>query len=180
MIPKPLSKWGLSSIAQQKVKKELWAWLDLFIKQADGQQGNVFRADFVNDKFFYFTNCNDILAKDPECKAIETNPKIGKRKQKVLLQLFVRALLGENLTKVLKCSHCGFEGEIINSTVNGHYRYCPKCKKIGLVGYVPTMSDSLNDTMIQIANTTQVTTSPLVDEMKQLKYRRNKNGRKDI
>jgi len=140
--PRTLDEWKLSPEAKKTVKRELAKWVKLLIEQADGREGNVIRANFLKDEFFYFTNCNDILKDDPEYKAHETDNRIIKRKQKVMLQLLLKQIMGEKLGRVLKCSHCGYEGEEMRKTVNGHYRYCPKCKKISLTSYVPTMIDA--------------------------------------
>jgi len=139
---KSIKDLGLPKKEQKKIETWLNQWLDLFIKQADGQEGNVHRADFENDDFFYFTDCNDILIKDPEGKSVETNPKIRARKRKVRLQLLIKTLLGYNFDRPLKCTHCGYEKCSIDATVNGHYTYCPHCKKISLVGYLPTIIES--------------------------------------
>ena len=125
-----------------KDRKKVEAWLreilDMFIEKADGQEGSVFRADFENLDFFYFTNCNDILKDDPEYKAQETNKKIRRRKEYVKLQLLIKTLLGEKVGQKKKCTHCGYEDCYINGVSNGHYIFCPKCKKITLVSYLPT------------------------------------------
>jgi len=149
--PKTIDEWKLCPKAKKTVKRELSKWLTMLTKQADGRTGNVIRCDFTKDDFFYFTNCKDILSNDPEYKAHETNNKIIRRKQKVMLQLLLRQIMGENLRKVLKCTHCGYEGEEMLKTTNGHFRYCPKCKKVTLVSYVPTMVNATGTALSKIA-----------------------------
>lgn len=136
-MTKPITEWGLTVEAEAIVRKELKRWLKLFIKQANGQQGNVFRADFKNIDFFYFTNCNDILSKEPESLSVEGNLDIRRRKRTIMMQLFVKTLLGEKLGKILKCSHCGYVGERIEGcqSMGGHFKFCPKCKKTTIVTY---------------------------------------------
>lgn len=132
--PKPITEWGLSCRDYVKVKKELNKWLKLFIKQANGRAGNVFRADFIKDDFFFFTSCADL---SPESKGVESQLSIRTRKRKVMMQLFIRTLLGEKLGKVLTCTHCGFVGERIEASesLGGHFKFCPKCKKTTIVTY---------------------------------------------
>ena len=115
----------------EKVEAWLQEWLDLFIKQANGKQGWIYRADFEHNDFFYFTDCKDILEKDPEAKGQENNLDIRRRKRKVLLQLFVKTLLGKKLGTTITCNHCGFSPCWIEGLKdgNGHWVYCPKCKK---------------------------------------------------
>jgi hypothetical protein len=127
---------------EAKVQEWLTDWLTMFVEQADGKEGNVYRADFANEDFFYFTDCNDILAKDPEGKAQETNPNIIRRKQRVHLQLLLKTLLGEKIGKKIKCTHCGYEDRYIGKMYNGHYVYCPKCHYLSLNGYLETIGKS--------------------------------------
>jgi len=149
-MSKPLSvdNWRLDpnrcdvKYVRRRIKSELKKWIDLMIEQADGQEGNVFRFDIIKNDQFFFTNCNDILSKDPECKAHETNPLITRRKIRVFMQLVLKQISGGPIHKMLKCTHCGFEGEEMRGTVNGHYRFCPKCKKIAMVGYQDTIRES--------------------------------------
>ncbi len=135
--PKSITEWGLSPIALAKVKKNLNQWLKLFVKQASGGAGNVFRANFIENDFFYFTSCGDVLRNNPEAKGSEDALSIRERKRKVMLQLFVRTLLGEKLGKILTCSHCGYVGEKIegSKTGGGHFKFCPNCKKTTISTY---------------------------------------------
>ena len=119
----------LTKQTEAKVKAWLDEWLEHFIEAAQGETANVYRADFDKMDFFYFTNCNDVLSKDPESLGDESNLTIRKRKRTIMLQLFVRTLLGEELGTKLKCSHCGYPEMHIDGTDNGggHFTYCPKC-----------------------------------------------------
>lgn len=148
--PRSIEKWGLTPKDEKKVKKELNKWLQLLITQAKGREGNVHRADFIREDFFYFTDCTDILKDDPECKSVETNPRIRARKQKVMCQLLIKNILGINLTRELKCTHCGSTNMRIDSTVNGHFTRCKNCEKISLVGYTPTLGASVEDILSRI------------------------------
>lgn len=128
---KTLDDLGLCKKSRKKIENWLQEWLDLFIKQANGKQGWVYRANFENNDFFYFTDCKDILEKDPEARAQENNLTIRSRKRKILLQLFIKTLMGKNLGTTITCDHCGFSPCWINGLPDGtgHWVYCPKCKK---------------------------------------------------
>ena len=134
---RPINEWGLTRSAEGIVRKELRLWLKIFIKNAGGRTGNVFRADFIKDDFFFFTECNDKLLNNPESKGVEDALSIRRRKRMVLFQLFIRTLLGEKLGKILKCTHCGYIGERIEASksLGGHFKYCPNCKKTTIVTY---------------------------------------------
>lgn len=136
---KSLKDLKLTKKTEKKVEAWLKEWLNLFIDKADGRTGNVFKADWEKDEFFYFTECNDILKDDPESKSVESNEDIKRRKTMVKQQLLIRQLLGEKLGKKVKCSHCGYEDTEMYSCVNGHYNWCPHCKKIKLTGYLDTI-----------------------------------------
>jgi len=127
-----LNDLGLCKKSKKKVEEWLQEWMDLFIKQANDKHAWVYRADFTKDDFFYFTDCKDILEKDPEAKAQENNLAIRNRKRKIMLQLFLKTLLGQNMGLItITCNHCGYRGCWINGLKdgNGHWVYCPKCKK---------------------------------------------------
>lgn len=137
-IPTPIDKWGLDKRSLKIVKRELNRWLQLFVTQANGATGNVYRANFIEDDFFFFTNCQDILAKEVESKGVENNQKIGKRKNKVWLQLLIRTLLGETFYKEYHCTHCDYVGETIIAGFpdgGGHVTFCPKCGKTDICTY---------------------------------------------
>jgi hypothetical protein len=134
---KTIDDLKLSKKAKAVVKTWLDEWLNMFIAQAQGREGTVHRADFVKDDFFYFTDCTDILSKDPEAKGQENNRSIVNRKQKVMLQLFVKTLLGTVNCKKIKCSHCGYSDRYIGPLSNGtgHFMYCPHCKYTTICTY---------------------------------------------
>lgn len=141
---KTIKDLKLRKKTEKKIHDWLDEWLDLLIDQADGREGNVYRADFPGDDFFFFTECNDILLKDPESKSKETNPAIMRRKSKVMQQLLIKTLMGEKLGKKLKCSHCGYDNRIIQTMYNGHYTYCPNCGYLVLNGYLETIEESMH------------------------------------
>lgn len=134
---KTINDLKLSKKAKAVVRTWLDEWLDMFIAQANGRQGTVHRADFANDDFFYFTDCTDVLSKDPEAKGQEESRSIIKRKQKVMLQLLIKTLLGTVECKKIKCSHCGYPDRYIGPLSNGtgHFLYCPKCQYTNICTY---------------------------------------------
>jgi len=153
---KTLNDLKVSKKTKEKIYQWLDEWLELFIKNADGRTGNVFRADFENNDFFYFTECNDILINDPESESVETNIDIRRRKRNVMMQILIRTLKGEKLGKQIKCTHCGYEYCSIQAVFNGHYVYCPHCKKIKLTGYLPSFMHTAGETFEQLIETKEV------------------------
>lgn len=119
----------LSKKTKAKVEDWLLGWLGLFVSQADGRMGNVYRADFEKMDFFFFMECNELVSKEVESKGVEDSLKIRRRKRAVMNQLLIRTLLGEDLKKFIKCSHCGFGDCCIGGLPSGggHYVYCDKC-----------------------------------------------------
>ena len=144
---KTLNDLKLSKKTKQKVYSWLGEWLDMLIKQANGEEGNVIRADFPNEDFFFFTACKDILNKDPECKSSETNPAIIARKRKVMMQLLIKTLMGQKIGRKSPCSHCGYEDRLVSHMYNGHFVYCPHCGYLVINGYLPTMEDSVKNVL---------------------------------
>lgn len=134
----PITKWNIPEKYIAVVREELGAWLQLFISLAGGRTGNVYRADWENFDLFYFTECNDLVSKEIESTGVEAALDIRRRKRAVLMQIFIRSLLGEDLNRKLKCSHCGLpDGVYIGGLPSGagHYRYCPKCGKTDICTY---------------------------------------------
>ena len=140
---------------EAKVQEWLKEWLLMFIQQADGRQGNVYRADFEKEDFFYFTDCKDIISKDPEFLAQETNSDVMRRKQRIHLQLLLKNLLGEFVPKKIKCTHCGYEDRYIGKMYNGHYVYCPKCHYLVTNGYLETMGESVVEVLQKLTEEAQ-------------------------
>ena len=129
---KTLDDLKLCKKSHKKVEEWLTEWLNMFIRQANGRTGWPYRADFEKDDFFFFTDCKDILSKDPESMGQESNELIRSRKRKVFLILLMKTLLGrKNICDEIKCGHCGYKPCWIDSLRNGtgHWVYCPKCKK---------------------------------------------------
>jgi len=135
--PRSVDEWKLDKKAKRVVKQELKKWLKLFIEHASNEQGNVYRADFINNDFFYFTDCKDIFKDNPEAKGVEDNIRIRNRKRMVMNQLLIKTLLSDFVPKHIKCSHCGFENVHIDSMkdMGGHFKFCPKCGKTDLSTY---------------------------------------------
>lgn len=132
--PLPIQNWGLDKKTQKRVEKELMKWYNMFVAQADGKTGTVYRSDFINDDIFFFTNCQDIDGIEQEDN-INANLRIRSRKQKVLLQLLILNLLGKAPHIDAKCSHCG--GEVyVDAIDSGHFYFCKKCGKIDCSTYL--------------------------------------------
>lgn len=146
--PKAITEWGLDKRSLRKVREQLKNWLDLFYKQADYREGNIYRADFVNQDFFFFTDCRDILSKDPEGTGQEFNLEIRKRKRNVFNQLFIKTLLGLQIGKKIKCSHCGFDDVFISGFDGGHYTFCSKCGKTDICTY----PNAYNNTIVNVVD----------------------------
>lgn len=135
--------------SRKKVEEWLQEWLDLFIEQANHKHGWVYRANFEKDNFFFFTDCKDILEKDPEARGQENNLAIRSRKRKIMMQLFLKTLLGQNLGLItITCNHCGYRGCYIEGLKDGtgHWVFCPKCKKTD-VHVFPAGYDTCMDTI---------------------------------
>jgi len=176
---KTLDDLGLCKKSRKKVEDWLQEWLDLFIKQANGKQGWVYRANFEKNDFFYFTDCKDILEKDPEARAQENNLAIRSRKRKVLMQLFIKTLMGKKLGTIIKCNHCSFEPCWIEGLPNGtgHWVYCPKCKKTDIHVFPEGYDNCMNTIKLEIAkrrNQSPIKICPdckkLIEEMQSYKY----------
>lgn len=156
---KTLNDLKLCKKSRKIVEDWLQEWLDLFIKQANGKQGWPYRADFENNDFFFFTDCKDILEKDPEAKGQENNIAIRNRKRKVLLQLFVKTLMEKkNICDTIKCGHCGFRPCWIEALGdgNGHWTYCPKCKKLEIQVFPEGFDNCINTIKREIAKNTKL------------------------
>jgi len=134
---KEFDELGLKPKDLQKVKNWLHRWINHFTRMADGAKGNVKRYDLYNLDFFYFTDCRDILSKNPESKGVEDAKSIRKRKRAVEYGLIFRKLLGEDFVQKSPCTHCGKEDRYIQSLGDGtgHYVYCPNCKMTVVVTY---------------------------------------------
>lgn len=137
---------GLCKKSREKVEGWLLEWLDLFRRQADGKHAWVYRADFEGSDFFFFTDCKDILERDPEARAQENNLAIRNRKRKVMMQLLLKTMLGMDLGLItITCNHCNHRGCWIEGIGDGtgHWVYCPKCEKTDVhvfpMGYATCM-----------------------------------------
>lgn len=182
---KTLNDLGLHKKTKKKVEDWLQEWLDLFEKQANHKHAWVYRANFEGNDFFYFTDCKDILEKDPEAKGQENNLAIRSRKRKIMMQLFLKTLLGQKLGLItITCNHCGYRGCWIEGLRdgNGHWVFCPKCKKTD-VHVFPGGYDTCMDTIQQeIAKKTKlrgfspppeiqtVPCAPFIKEIQAYKY----------
>jgi len=179
---KTLNDLGLCKKSRKQVEEWLQEWLELFIKQANGKQGWPYRADFEHDDFFFFTDCKDILEKDPEAKGQENNLAIRSRKRKVFLQLFVKTLLGKkNICDTITCGHCGFSPCWIEGLKdgNGHWCYCPKCKKTDIHVFPEGYDNCMNTIRIAIAQkTNKILINPkckkIIEEIQSYKYKINR------
>lgn len=181
---KTLNDLSLCKKSRKKVEGWLQEWLDLFIKQANGKQGWAYRADFENNDFFFFIDCKDILEKDPEARAHENNSAIRSRKQKVLLQLLMKTLMGkENICDTIKCSHCRFSPCWIEGLEDGtgHWTFCPKCRKLEVQVFPEGYDNCINKIKREIAKreamspapVLDVIPTPLIEEIRKYKYKKN-------
>jgi hypothetical protein len=134
--PKYIDEWKLDKKSKREVKKQLKIWIDKFGE--DNVSYEVRKDDFKNNDIFYFTDCIDILSKNPESKGVEDNQKIKKRKERVLLHLFLRKMICDDLDiPQSRCTHCGFTPLDIYNCEDGYgyFHFCPKCFNIILVTY---------------------------------------------
>jgi len=125
--------------AKDKAKVRIWLMeiIKHYKKMSDGDRETVHRFDMGNLDFFYFTDCRDILSKNPESKRAEDIESIKKRKKAIEYKLIFETLLGKKLGKKRPCSHCGNDDRIIDSLGNnaGHFLFCEKCGMTTIVTY---------------------------------------------
>jgi len=132
-----LKELGLKPKDRLKVQNWLNRWMQHFKRMANGNRETVERYDLENLDFFYFTDCRDILSKNPESKGVEDQEAIKRRKKAIEYKLLFEYLLGNKLGKKRPCSHCGNEDRIIDSLGDGtgHFLFCPKCGMTTVVTY---------------------------------------------
>jgi len=151
-----------------RIKAWLEEWLNMLIAEANGRQGTVYRANFEKNDFFYFTDCTDILSKDPEAKGQEENREIQIRKRVVMSQLLIKNLLGQTNWKKNKCSHCGFENRWIEVIGDGygHFLYCPRCHYTTIGTYPGGYATCMENIRIKIAKEYREMAEPLGIKLK--------------
>jgi len=152
-----VDNWNLDNASKKEVKKQLKRWVKHFDNLSEHASLNVYRNNFADDDIFFFTNCNDVLSKDPESKAIESSLIIRNRKNKAYLKLFVEYLLGKNYYKEYKCTHCGWTGE--NHTygiTEGHFSFCPKCGKTDICVFPVSYGSCIEDVVDIVKNIKKV------------------------
>jgi len=132
--PQNIDKWGLDDKNKKIVRRELGKWLKHFMDMSQQEAGNVYRCDFVNWDFFYFTKCHDLMGNKPEQKAVENSKQIAFRKDQVFMQLFLKTLLNDIRLLHSFCTHCGAENHV-ESITNGHMYFCPSCGKTDVSVY---------------------------------------------
>jgi len=151
----------------KNAKKEVQSWINEYIEHfknlADGQEGNVFRNDFENDDIFFWTNCNDIVEKYPDEKDKEVE-LMRKRKRNVLHQIFLKYLLGENIDRKAKCSHCGGKNVLIDSYSHGGYRFCPDCKMISPYVHPGHYLDAMREISLILYNNDEISKEDIFGE----------------
>ena len=123
---KRLNDLKLSKRNKEKVIEWFNDWIDHFKEDAQGREGNVFRNDFKNMDIFYYTNCQDIINKGNEDDD-DIQFEIRRVKRDVLMQIFLKYLMGEDINKKGKCNHCGSNERIVDSYNYGSFTYCPDC-----------------------------------------------------
>lgn len=141
--PRSIDKWNLDEKSMRVVKRELSLWLDHFIDKAEKETANVYRCDFINWDFFYFTKCHDLMKQKKEGLAVESSRDINFRKDQVFMQLFIKTLLNKIEIIKTKCTHCG-EDTIVDSVYKGHWYYCPSCGKADVSVYAETAPITFN------------------------------------
>lgn len=148
---KPITEWGLDGKALGIVQRELLILFKHFgqfadIRFTDGVLKNISRSDFGSMDFFYFTDCRDILAKNPEQKGVEMNLEVRNRKRAKLLTILMARLLGRDVDRKIKCSHCGFDEGFEDGFKDGsgHYTFCPKCFKTTFCIYPPGYNNCIS------------------------------------
>ena len=144
-----ITMWGLDKKNERIVRRQLNNWLQHLMKLSNQETGNVYRCDFVNWDFFYFTKCHDLMGDKPEHKAVEQNKEIGLRKDVVFIQLFIKTLLGDVKLNHVFCTHCGVE-QRVDVISNGHMYFCPGCGKTDVSVYPETCAFSFNEVQKKI------------------------------
>lgn len=149
-----------------KVEAWLHEWLDMLIKNAQGQQGNVYRANFETMKFFFFTDCRDLVSKEVESASQEASKKIIVRKRYVMAQLLMKSLLGEVKLLKIKCTHCDCKEVWIDSFDGGYFKYCQKCGKTDISTFPNSLHTCSKDVGRKIAELRNppVKSTPRFDE----------------
>lgn len=134
---KTINDLDLKAKDKAKVRAWLTGIMHHFERMSAGERETVERYNFDNLDFFYFTDCRDILSKNPESKGVEDADTIRKRKKAVEYKLIFQSLLGKKLGRKRPCSHCGNDDRIIDSFENGtgHYLFCRKCGMTTIVTY---------------------------------------------
>ena len=132
---------------KNKTKQKIFTWLVNWINFIDSQNeiSNTMRPrriDFKNWKFFYFTNCSDIIEKDPMFKKKITETNMNKRKANIFLQLFLKYLIDDtDINPKLHCNHCGGDNCVMEGLQDeehgkmGHIDMCPECGRTQVVTY---------------------------------------------
>ena len=134
---KTLNDLDLKSKDKAKVRAWLMGIVRHYKRMSDGDRETVHRFDIENLDFFYFTDCRDILSKNPESKGVEDADAIRKRKKAIEYKMIFETLLGKKLGRKSPCSHCGYEDRWIDSLGDGtgHFLFCPKCFMTTIVTY---------------------------------------------
>lgn len=152
-------------------RTKVHVWLYEWINHIEEQIGveNTARprvVDFKNWKFFYFTNCQDIINEDPKFEKEITEVEMNRRKSTIFLELFIKYLINPNdVNPKLECNHCGGENCTMESLHDdehgkmGHIDICPECGRTQIVTYpgnydhvIPLVKRVAND--IGLLNTT--------------------------
>jgi len=134
---KTLNDLDLKAKDKAKVRAWLMGIVRHYKKMSDGDRETVHRFDIDNLDYFYFTDCRDILSKNPESKGVEDAETIARRKRAIEYKLVFETLLGKKLGRKRPCGHCGNDDRIIDSLRDGtgHYLFCEKCGMTTIVTY---------------------------------------------
>ena len=158
MNPKLIPEWGLDKKSLKIVKKNITAWMEHFGKQSDmrftdNKLKDVNRFDLIKMRFFFFTDCRDLISKEVESKGVENNLIVRRRKRAKMLTLIFSTLLGNDHNAKIKCTHCGYPEKIIDGfdDGSGHFIFCPKCGLTSLYTYPPYYDTCLSNLSKKLA-----------------------------
>lgn len=143
---KYVNEWDIDKKSKRVVKKELKNWSKEFAKRGNDKLGGVRNFDLKDNKWFFFTDCRDIISDEAEQRPQEKHKQMTDRKSNVLLALSLKQLSGDKITTHSnECSHCGYEQVDYVSTSNGHFTWCPQCTNIVMNCYWRTCDFDFKD-----------------------------------
>jgi len=139
-VPKNINSRCMEATLYSAEREWLQSWIEHIEKMIDPKDIKARIIDFNKPKFFFFTDCSDIIGKDAKGESPETSKKVFNKKQWAFLWLFLKYLIGDtdHINENWKiCKHCGGKNcrlEGFKERV-GHYNFCPDCGRIKAVTY---------------------------------------------